>query len=285
MRARLSDGATRLKAQGHRGALLVVFLAIAASIGAYGLVFGVDWPPIATEPSSSLRVLVVALVGGVALAFNKAMLPLHLLLAGRLDWGGVSGNASQVRGLERVPYRAGLCLLGFGLAFVVGISGRPRVLSQPLYAYAKGIARVAGGVLILGGLVASVEVMAGLGRGRILGRILGNWKGLLDVAAGMALGLALYHDIDPTYDSLFFATGTAVAASHSALAVAVFVVASGATLLAVAWGLLRAASLAPRVTALLYGIHLLGAGGILAVGTLLTTGAYEGFATMVGLHR
>lgn len=259
-------------------------LSIAASAWAYGVTFWMEWPPLIGGQPSALWVVAMSLLGGIGLAFHKAMLPLHLLLAGRLE-AEVQGRSRREAGLERPLLRLGLCLLGFGTAFVLGISGWPRVLSQPLYAYAKGIARVAGGVLILGGLVASVEIMTGRGRGRNLGRILGNWKGLLDVAAGLALGLALYHDMDPTYDSVFFATGTAVAASHAAVTVAAFVLAAGATILAVAWGVLHGASLSPAFAILLYGLRCLGTAGTLAVGILLATGRYGGVAAMLGLHQ
>ena len=36
------------------------------------------------------------------------------------------------------------------------------------------------------------------------------------------MGLVRYHELDPSFDSVFFATGNAVASSHAPLTVAVF---------------------------------------------------------------
>jgi hypothetical protein len=41
---------------------------------------------------------------------------------------------------------------------------------------------------------------------------------------GATTGALVYHELDPVYDSVFFSTGNAVAASHAPLTVAAFVV-------------------------------------------------------------
>ena len=137
---------------------------------------------------------------------------------------------------------------------------------------------------MVAGFLALLERMGGPRRVKRSDGIGRWWEGLLDVGAGLALGLALFHDTDPTFDSVFFATGTAVAASHAPLTVAAFVVALGATLVAAASGLLGAAGRVLWLAAVPYAIGFLGAAGTLAMGILLATGGYEAFGRMLGLH-
>ena len=59
------------------------------------------------------------------------------------------------------------------------------------------------------------------------------------VALGGSTGALMYHELDPAYDSVFFATGNAVAASHAPATVVLFTTGLGVAYLA-AGGAVRA---------------------------------------------
>jgi hypothetical protein len=84
-----------------------------------------------------------------------------------------------------------------------------------------------------------------------------SWKGLLHLVAGLALGLTLFYDIDPTFDSLFFAT---------------------------AQGLIKLDGFSHSAGLMLHGLAFFGTAGTLAMGILLATGSFEILDALRGLH-
>jgi hypothetical protein len=159
------------------------------------------------------RVLVAAFLGGWALAFTRPVLLLVMIPFATVIWLRARGRrASSPQWPWLTP---ALFLGGFSLTFVVAISGAPDRLAQAIYRAHDFIALGVGGLLALWGALTAVRVPA-------LIEARAEWWA---AGLGVAAGLLFYDELDPSYDSVFFATGNAVAASHAPLTVAMFVMA------------------------------------------------------------
>ena len=155
------------------------------------------------------RVLLAAGLGGWALAFTPPLLVLLVPLATTV-WLGAPERPSGPRWPWAPP---ALFLAGFSLTFVVAIGGVPDPLARAMYRAPHPLGEVAlGGLLLLWGLAVTVRVPSHV-RAR---------AGSYAAGLGVAMGLVRYHELDPSFDSVFFATGNAVASSHAPLTVAVF---------------------------------------------------------------
>ena len=198
------------------------------------------------------RVLLAAGLGGWALAFTPPLLVLLVPLATTVWLGTPERGSSGPRWPWAPP---ALFLAGFSLTFVVAIGGVPDPLARAMYRAHHPLGEVAlGGLLLLWGLAVTVRVPPHV-------RARSGWYA---AALGVAMGLARYHELDPSFDSVFFATGNAVAASHAPLTVAVFSTALSVLHFVVAatasrWRLPAARALAGAGTAVL-GAALAGAG-------------------------
>jgi len=181
-------------------------------------------------PGIPLRgsVWMAALAGGAALAFTRPfLLVLAPYLAVLLD-----GRASELRG----PV---LYLGGFALAFIVTIGGMPRPIATTIYGAERLVDVVGGLIFLLLGVLAVIRAWrfeASRPRGA-KGRAILLWT--FAAALGLTTGALMYHELDPTYDSVFFATANAEPASHAPLTVALFTAALGGVYL-VAGGAARA---------------------------------------------
>jgi hypothetical protein len=185
--------------------------------GAHALVYG------GGVASSMLkgRVLVTAFLGGWALAFTRPLLLLMVPLT-TVIWlrtGRQGASRPQSPGLSPA-----LFLIGFSLTFVVAISGAPDMIARAIYRAHKLLEIGVGALLVLWGALVAVRVPA------LIDARPGWWAGAL----GGAAGLLFYHELDPSYDSVFFATGNAIASSHAPLTVAAFATALSVLYLVVA---------------------------------------------------
>lgn len=204
------------------------------------------------------RVLLAALAGGWALGFTR---PFVLVL---LPFASVIGLRSPHAPGARPPQGAWLApaafLAGFALAFSVAISGAPDALARAIYAAHGATERVLAALVALWGALIAVRVPAAIAAQP------GPWAAGL----GTVTGLVFYHELDPSYDSVFFATGNAVAASHAPLTVGVFATALAGLYLAVA--LVAHRLLAPVVIAA--GRAVAGA-GTAVVGAAIAAGWWD----------
>jgi hypothetical protein len=243
-----------------RSLALLIGVAIAAVI-AWWAVYG-------SEPSvSPLRgyVLLSALAGGIALAFSR---PFLLVLVPYLTLLFRSRENERLMTSERgSAWRPlGFYIGAFAIVFVVTISGFPKVIAAPVYQSERLVHPVGGAVLLVWGLC----MILGLPLPSVWRRVIGSGAGIL----GATTGVLMYHVLDPTYDSVFFSTGNAIAASHAPITVALFTAGLGAVYLAVG-GLSAAVALRAR-----WGRSLLQGGRILSglatalIGLAIVTGQF-----------
>ena len=155
------------------------------------------------------RVLVAALLGGWALAFTRPLLVVLIPFATVVWLGPREPTVSSPRWSWRPP---ALFLAGFSLAFVVAIGGAPALVAQSIYRAHEVIETAAGSLLGLWGALVAVRVP-------VLVEARSGWWA---AGLGVTVGLLFYHELDPSYDSVFFATGNAVAGSHAPLTIATF---------------------------------------------------------------
>lgn len=216
-----------------------ILAVVVVAAGAYALVYVAGAPEVSVLRG---RVLVAAFLGGWALAFTRPLLLLLIPFA-TVVWLRTRGHTVCS---PRPPWLPpGLFLTGFSLTFVVAISGVPNLVAQGIYGAHKVIEVAVGALLVLWGALVAVRVPA-------LIEARAGWSA---AGLGVATGLAFYHELDPSYDSVFFATGNAVASSHAPLTVAIFSTALSALYLAAAaqaarWRLPAARPLAGAGTAL-----------------------------------
>jgi hypothetical protein len=239
---------------------------VLAAVAVYG------WRGAPTAAPLRGQVLVSALAGGVALAFSR---PFLLVLVPYLT--------VLLLHLKKEPAAAGggdwrfpaIYVGGFGLAFVPTISGMPEFVATAIHRSDRIVDAVSGTVLSVWGLV----TFAGLLPPRSFLSVPTAWKrAVLPVAGGAvgaAAGLVAYHALDPAYDSVFFATGNVVAASHAWPTVAVFAGALGLTYLAASRGAAAIAGLKGPAPAILSGIHTLSAILTVWIGLAALTGRLE----------
>ena len=192
--------------------VLIAGLTALAAVAAYKMVYGGELRLFGLLLQDHVRLS--GLLGGVGLAFSRAFLlvviPLLTVLFHALD-----GTGDRQSGRSRYWGALGAYLGAFAVGFVVTISGTPAAAARAIYGSEWAIHLVSGLVLLAWGPV------------RLLGRLLrpsSSWAleagsaGIL----GVAIAMLLYHELDPVYDSVFFATGNIVAASHAPLTVAPF---------------------------------------------------------------
>lgn len=163
-------------------------------------------------PASVLEgsVLLVALVGGTALAFSRPFLLVAIPYLSVLLGGRTAGWPSA------------LYPTVFALTFVIAISGVPAALATPIHRSEWLVDPIGSLVLVAAGLYA----LAGGSPSAPVRRHESGWRRadrwLVPGLLGAAVGALMYHELDPAYDSVFFATGNAVAASHAPVTVALF---------------------------------------------------------------
>jgi hypothetical protein len=124
-----------------------------------------------------------------------------------------NGNGPPLRSILVPAVTFGI---GFAVAFSTPISGTPAAYAAFVSA-GRRVVDIAGGILLVG--LGAWALAAGrlAWRRRVAGRP--RWPHGLSptvaaAAGGAVMGLLLFHDLDPTYDSVFFSTGLAVAESH-----------------------------------------------------------------------
>lgn len=211
-------------------ALLVLTIVIAVAVGtAAAVVYG----PGPAPSASPLRdnVLLSAFIGGVALAFSRPFLLVSvpfltvLFRATKTEPALRSGPGADWA--PPITY-----ITTFALTFVVTISGAPGAIATPIHR-SDAILDPAGGVVFL---VAGVVTVLGLGSQDAANSSAPTWRRGVHVGYGGVLGAmagaVMYHELDPAYDSVFFATANAVAASHAPATVALFTLGLGITHLA-----------------------------------------------------
>lgn len=161
-----------------------------------------------------------ALAGGVALAFTRPFLLVSIPYV-MVIFGGMTSKWAP----------SALYLAAFAVAFVVTISGVPAAVASPVHRSEWLVNPIGGLILVAAGVMALV---GGSPRPPFHHRESG-WRGvgrwMAPGVLGATVGALMYHERDPAYDSVFFATGNAVAASHAPVTVALFTTALGATYL------------------------------------------------------
>lgn len=165
-----------------------------------------------------------ALVGGVALAFSVPTLPLLVLYVTVLFSAGKNQLPSVM-----------LFLLAFVTAFVVTIGGVPYSIASTIY-NGKTIINIIGGILLA---FYGLKALNGSGLISELRFLVSKSEKVAVMEAaclGLVAGLLLFHHLDPFYDSVFFLTGRAGAASHHPLSVSSFGLGLTAMYIALAYG-------------------------------------------------
>ena len=192
-----------------------------------------------------VSVLGVAWLGGAATAISRPGVPILILLLSLVGASVVLGiRAGDPReSLQRVASVAAtrVCL-GLGVALIVTLSGFPSFWADPIQAGKRWADRVTGLLLLGTGLILLRGVIGLRARGsrRGFGARSVPW---LSEIMGLALGLASYHDLDPTFDAVFFGAGMIGPASHSPWTVGIFSAGLTAVYVPLAF------SLAPAATA------------------------------------
>jgi hypothetical protein len=204
-------------------------IAVAAA-GARWAVYGLG----SVQSGSPLQgyVLFSAFTGGVALAFSLPFLLVVVPCLTVLSLRRPTEVGSSAFG-ERVNWGPlEFYLAVFAPAFVVTISGFPTALATPIYR-SEWLIDPTGGALFLfwgGGVVMGLlPGEPGRSPSPVWRRVVSQGPaGVL----GASTGALMYHELDPAYDSVFFFTANAVAASHAPLTVAVFTIGLGLTYMA-----------------------------------------------------
>ncbi|MCI0371262.1 MAG: hypothetical protein L0214_07740 [candidate division NC10 bacterium] len=224
----------------------------------------------------------MGLVGGAAVAFSAPVVPLLVLFLAAPD---TYASPMVRQGVLPAPLltvgRAGWLpfFSGFGLAFVIAMTGVPEAYARVIYPARRGIDLVAGTALLGYGLwlVESLNAFTGLIRpkGRSSRRF-SRWG--VTFLLGLSAGLLLYHHLDPTYDSVFFASQIIRQSSHGVLAATSFVMGVGGAFLALAVALAGVSRARRGMDAALRAIGT-AAGMLTAIlGGLFLTGRYERLA-------
>jgi cytochrome c biogenesis protein CcdA len=122
---------------------------------------------------------------------------------------------------------------------VVTIGGVPAAIATPIYRSGWLVDPIGGVILMLAGLVAlgAGALSAPLHRHESVARRVCHR--IFAAVLGGSTGVLMYHQLDPIYDSVFFSTGNAVAASHAPATIMLFTEGLGVAYLA-AGGAVRA---------------------------------------------
>ncbi len=249
----------------------------AAAAFAWWAVYGLG----SVQSGSPLQgyVLFSAFMGGVALAFSRPFLvvlvPYLTVLFGGLKKEGLAAYGPWI---SWGPL--GWYLGAFALAFVVTISGVPKTVATPIYRSEWLIDPAGGAVFLAYGFLAVLGLLPpgpAHARSPAWRRVAGSSSaGVL----GATAGILMYHGLDPTYDSVFFFTGNAVAASHAPLTVAVFTMGLGLIYLAAGGTAIAVASRARWGLMVFLGGRILAGLATVLIGLLILTGR---FGTLRGL--
>jgi len=213
-------------------------LAVTFVANAWWLVFGAAVTP-TTGPLAG-EVLLAAVLGGTAVVFTRGILlvliPLTVVVADSVRAPAEVSGALRLRATRGVGFMA-----GFAVAFWVVISGTPDAVAGLVSQNQRTTDVVGGAALLVYGLV--VAARPGSSPRDAVRRRRRLWVGPAAAGLlGLATGLVLAHDLDPVYDSVFFLTGNAVAASHAPLTVAVFTLGLGLAVLTGTMGAIAMAS-------------------------------------------
>lgn len=235
-----------------------------------------------------LGVLGAAWLGGVAFPASWPALPVTVsvlgLLASILVLSVRNGQPPWEIRRRALATTASFCS-GLATALVVTFSGFPGSYASMVYAGKGWVDLAAGGTVAVQGLVLVGRVLGldMLGGGGGLGRRKGRHRTWEPALLGLAVGLTIYHDIDPTFDSAFFATGTAVATSHSPGAVIFFLFGAGLVYAATAWGLGGLQPYGPRARRGVSASAVLLDFATMGLGVALAVGVYHPVARGLGL--
>jgi hypothetical protein len=176
--------------------------------------------------------------------------------------------------------------LGFGLALIVTLSGFPSFWANPIHAGKEWVDGLTGLLLLGAGLLLLCEVI-GLREGGNGAGFAARGVPFLSEILGLALGLAIYHDFDPTFDAVFFGAGMIVPASHSPWSVGSFSAGLAAVYVPLAHTLASAATAHGQVFRwtrfpILAAPTVLLCLAVAIIGLALVTGTYHGFSQRLG---
>lgn len=264
-----------------------LLLTLGLTVGARGLL---QW--LATDRPRTpglASVFVVGWLGGAATAISLPGVPILILLlslvGARVVLGIRAGDAAELllRGAAVVATR--VCL-GLGVALIVTLSGFPSFWANPIYAGTRWVDGLTGLLLLSAGLILLCEIIGlrvGRGRGGFAARSV-PWLGEI---LGLALALAIYHDLDPTFDAVFFGAGMIVPASHSPWTVGFFSAGLAAVYVPLALTLASAAAASGQWSRWTRSPTLVAATAVLClavaiIGLGLLTGTYHGFSRRLG---
>jgi hypothetical protein len=172
------------------------------------------------------------------------------------------------------------------VALIVTISGFPSFYANPIYAATWWVDGIAGLLFISAGLILLREVF-GLRLGGKRRDIAVRSLPWICEILGMALGLAIFHDLDPTFDAVFFRVGMIVPSSHSPWTVGFFSAGLTAVYAPLALALASAAQTHEPWTRwvrspVLAGLTALFCLSVTMIGLGLMTGTYHGFSRSLG---
>ncbi len=253
--------------------LLVLTTVIAGAVAtAAAVVYG----PSPAASASPLRdnVLLSAFVGGLALAFSRPFLlvsvPFLTVLFRAASAARVVGSGPRAEWAPPITY-----VTAFALTFVVTISGAPGAIATAIHR-SESIVDPAGGVVFF---IAGVVTVLGLGSRDPADSSAPTWRRGVDVGYGGALGAmagaVMYHALDPAYDSVFFSTANAVAASHVPATVALFTFGLGITYLAAGMVVMGLIARTRRRRGALSGGRALSGAATALIGLALLTGRFD----------
>ena len=273
--------------------MLIVYpllLAFALSAGGTGFL----WLLAANGPRAPgpASVFGVAWLGGAATAISLPAIPvltvLLPLVGGSVILGMRAGDSETPEHIVRgAAVAATRVCLGLGVALIVTLSGFPSFWANPIYAGTRWVDGLTGLLLLGAGLILLCALAGFRGGGSRRGFITW-WVPWLSEIVGLALGLAIYHDLDPTFDAVFFDAGMIAPASHSPWTVASFSAGLAGVYVPLAMALASAALagagmekrswVAVTITAVL--------GLVVAImGLGLVTDMYHGFGRRLGSTR
>lgn len=254
----------------YRRLVVPATLIVVSALNSWWFVFGSGIA--AADSPLAGKVLLAALMGGGGGVLSAgAMLVLAPLAAvvGATVRAGVWDSTAERRRTSR-----GIAFLaGFAAGFVVVISGTPAAVAGLVYGFHHRIELAGGTLLLLYGIAVVAQPIWTRTRGPRAVR----WPAWMGAAGagllGLATALVLAHELDPLYDSVFFRTGNAVAASHAPLTVTVFVL--GLSLVVSSLGVLTLFAGHPVVGRwVLGGLRMTGGLVTVSVGAALLSGQF-----------
>lgn len=264
-----------------------LLLTLGLTVGARGLL---QWLATDRPRSTGLAsVLGVGWLGGAATAISLPAIPILSLLLSLVGASVVlrsrAGDGAELI-LRGATVTASRVSLGLGVALIVTLSGFPSFYANPIYAGKQWVDGITGLLLLSAGLILLYEVI-GLRVGRSLAALAARGVPWLSEILGLTLGLAIYHDLDPTFDAVFFGAGMIVPASHSPWTVGFFSAGLAAVYVPLALTLASAAAASGQWSRWTRSPTLVAATAVLClavaiIGLGLLTGTYHGFSRRLG---